>query len=55
MTDELLTVRLQIVIAPSQVAAIDAWRKQQNDLPSRSEAVRRLVNKGLKADEIAAA
>ena len=27
---------------------IDTWRKQQDDLPSRSEAIRRLVELGLK-------
>lgn len=31
-------MRLQIVMAPSQVKAIDAWRAKQPDLPSRSEA-----------------
>jgi len=30
--------------APPQLrAAIDKWRKNQSDLPSRSEAIRRLV------------
>lgn len=56
MTDEHKSFRLQMVIAPSQVAAIDAWRKTQPDLPSRSEAIRRLVAEslaahGIKADE----
>lgn len=49
MPNELKSVRLQMVIAPSQVASIDAWRKAQEDLPSRSEAIRRLVDLGLKA------
>jgi metal-responsive CopG/Arc/MetJ family transcriptional regulator len=31
------------------VAAIDAWRRKQPDLPSRSEAIRRLIELGLKA------
>lgn len=26
-----------------QIAAIDAWRREQADLPNRSEAIRRLV------------
>lgn len=47
MSEELKSIRLQMVIAPSQVAAIDAWRKDQPDLPSRSEAIRRLVELGL--------
>jgi hypothetical protein len=50
MSDELKSIRLQMVIAPSQVATIDAWRKRQDDLPSRSEAIRRLVDKGLEAE-----
>jgi len=29
------------------LAAIDAWRARQPDLPSRSEAIRRLVELGL--------
>ncbi|WP_126154658.1 hypothetical protein [Paracoccus haematequi] len=49
MSDEIKSVRLQMVIAPSQVAQIDAWRKAQDDLPSRSEAIRRLVDLGLAA------
>jgi hypothetical protein len=32
-----------------QLAAVDAWRREQPDLPSRSEAIRRLVERGLKA------
>lgn len=47
MAPELMSVRLQMVISPSLVAAIDAWRKQQDDLPSRSEAIRRLVAEAL--------
>ncbi len=51
MSDELKSVRLQMVIAPSQVERIDAWRKEQDDLPSRSEAIRRLVDLGLNAEK----
>jgi hypothetical protein len=29
-------------------AAIDAWRRKRPDLPTRSEAIRRLVGLGLK-------
>ncbi|WP_183750793.1 hypothetical protein [Pseudochelatococcus contaminans] len=47
MSGELKSVRLQMVIAPSQVATIDAWRKEQDDLPSRSEAIRRLIDLGI--------
>ena len=31
------------------IAAIDEWRRKQSDLPTRSEAIRRLVEIGLKA------
>jgi Arc/MetJ-type ribon-helix-helix transcriptional regulator len=51
MENELKTTRLNLVIAPSQVALIDAWRKSQDDLPSRSEAIRKLVELGLEADK----
>jgi hypothetical protein len=30
-------------------AAVDAWAKAQDDQPGRSEAIRRLVEIGLKA------
>jgi hypothetical protein len=31
------------------IATVDAWAAQQSDEPSRSEAIRRLVELGLKA------
>lgn len=34
----------------SVLDAIDGFRREQSDLPSRPEAVRRLVDKALKAD-----
>ncbi len=36
-------------LTAEQVTAIDAWRAAQPDKPSRSEAIRRLVERGLKA------
>jgi len=30
-------------------ATIDGWRRKQDDLPGRSEAIRRLIDLGLKA------
>jgi hypothetical protein len=30
------------------IRGIDEWRRQQDDLPGRSEAIRRLVELGLK-------
>lgn len=38
-----ITLRLR----PSAIAAIDNWRREQPDLPTRPEAVRRLVEKAL--------
>jgi hypothetical protein len=38
-------VRLQ----PELSAPLDDWRRKQADLPSRAEAIRRLVELGLKA------
>jgi hypothetical protein len=34
---------------PALTAAVEAWARQQNDEPGRSEAIRRLVEIGLKA------
>lgn len=36
---------------PALLAAVDEWRKEQPDLPTRPEAVRRLVELGLKQSE----
>jgi hypothetical protein len=49
MADELKDLRVPVMMAAAEVAAIDAWRRKQPDLPSRSEAIRRLVELGLKA------
>jgi hypothetical protein len=40
---ELIGVRLQ----PEPLAAVDRWRRRQEDLPSRAEAIRRLVEQAL--------
>jgi len=34
-------------LTPEQMERVDAWRAAQKDAPSRSEAIRRLVEKGL--------
>jgi hypothetical protein len=49
MADELKDLRIPVMMAASDVAAIDAWRARQSDVPNRSEAIRRLVEIGLKA------
>jgi len=43
--------RVQLVMAPSDIAAVDAWRRMQSDLPSRSEAIRRLIHVGIAAGQ----
>ena len=48
--DRTLDQRMQLVTSKAFVRAIDDWRRRQEDLPSRSEAVRRLVVKGLSTD-----
>jgi hypothetical protein len=37
----------QMRVSPDWLATIDDWRRKQPDLPSRAEAIRRLVDKGL--------
>jgi len=40
---------IQVRMQPNALASLDAWRKDQEDLPSRPEAIRRIVEKALKA------
>jgi hypothetical protein len=42
-TGELVGVRIQ----PDMSKALDDWRRKQDDLPGRPEAIRRLVEMGL--------
>jgi len=46
MTPE-LTERFEMRLGQSTIERLDAWRARQEDIPSRSEAVRRLVETGL--------
>jgi len=39
--------RIPVMMSQAEVERIDAWRREQADLPSRSEAIRRLVGKSL--------
>jgi predicted component of type VI protein secretion system len=45
VTGEAVMVRVQ----PDMTKLLDDWRRNQADLPSRPEAIRRLVELGLKA------
>lgn len=47
--DESLPVMVRL--APDQVKAIDDWRRKQEDLPGRPEAIRRLVEQALEKTE----
>jgi hypothetical protein len=42
---DLVGVRVQ----PDMAKALDDWRRKQDDLPGRPEAIRRLLELGLKA------
>jgi hypothetical protein len=42
-----------IRLSAAVCAKVEAWAKMQEDAPSRSEAIRRLVEIGLKAKSIA--
>jgi hypothetical protein len=43
--------RVEVRLGPKQVAAIDEWRRHQADLPPRAEAIVRLVEMALEAEE----
>lgn len=45
------TERFEMRLDPDTVKRVDDWRAAQTDLPSRAEAMRRLVNSGLSMDE----
>ena len=49
--DEKLDQRIQLVASASFGKDVDDWRRTQQDLPSRSEAIRRLVYLGLQHEE----
>ena len=48
---EKLDQRIQLVASKQFNELVDAWRRQQADLPSRSEAIRRLVQLGIEYEE----
>lgn len=47
LKDGLASERLQIVTTVAWLKKLDAWRRVQDDLPNRSEAIRRLVEQAL--------
>ena len=46
-----MTERFEMRFDQGTLNEIDAWRTRQNDLPSRAEAIRRLINVGLAPSE----
>jgi hypothetical protein len=48
MSDELKSVRVQLLMTPTEVAAIDDWSFQSR-IRSRGEAIRQLIQAGIKA------
>lgn len=49
-TDDPKTGRIDLRLPPRVVAGVDEWRRVQDDIPARSEAMRRLIELGLKAE-----
>ena len=47
------TNALQIRASAEFVRQVDDWRRHQTDVPTRAEAVRRLVEKAIEADKAA--
>ena len=50
MQNRQIDQRIAWATTTAQLRAIDEWRRQQPDLPSRSEAIRRLVDIALQAE-----
>ena len=48
-TDEPHSTRVHLMMSASELQAIHDWRRRQGDLPARAEAIRRLIQLGLKA------
>jgi len=48
MAEDGNTERFQMRASRAFLESLDKWRRQQPDLPSRAEAIRRLVELGLK-------
>jgi hypothetical protein len=46
--------RLQIMLTPDELKAVDNWRFSRR-MPSRASAIRELLNRGLQAEGFAAA
>lgn len=49
------TKRFEMVAPQEWIRRVDDWRRNQSELPSRAEAIRRLVDIGLSANDVAPA
>lgn len=49
---EMKDTRVTLLAAPSDLAALDGWRRAHPDLPNRSEAIRRLIHLGIRAEPL---
>jgi metal-responsive CopG/Arc/MetJ family transcriptional regulator len=50
-TEDPKDTTLQMRVSQSFLKSVDSWRRKQEDLPSRSEAIRRLVELALKGKQ----
>jgi hypothetical protein len=41
------TIPILVRVTPAQLKALDNWRRKEPDIPTRPEAVRRLLDKAL--------
>ena len=48
------TERFEMRLEVTMIERVDAWRRKQEDLPSRAEAFRRLIELGLSAKKTGA-
>jgi hypothetical protein len=45
-----LTHLIAVRLDDEQLAALKAWRREQDDMPNNAEAIRRLMNKALEGE-----
>ena len=43
--------RIALIVPVALVTKVDKWRRHQHDVPNLSEAIRRLIEKAIAADE----
>jgi len=48
-TDHVFSSRIEVRTTDSWLHRVDEWRRMQTDHPSRAEAIRRLVEIGLRS------